>query len=82
MVASPTQTKAWIDLGDRLIPVELSLVDQFGQEEGGHALSVRRHHEQRVGVHWRGLAELAHADATLEDHLAMIDERDGSPRHS
>src|SRR5690606_33404417 len=37
--------------------------------------------EQGVGIHRIGLAQLAHAPAALEHHLAILDHRHGDTRH-
>jgi len=67
------ESEAGVDLGDVLIPVELLFIDEFGEQQRGHALGVGRGHKQRVGVDWIGLAEFFDADAALVDDLALVD---------
>ena len=66
----------------RRVPRQLALIDQLGEHQRRHRLGVRGDHEQRVGVDRRGAAELAHAEAAGEDHLAVLDQADDDAGHA
>ena len=63
-----------VDLRDRLVPAQLLLVHQLGEEERRHRLRVRRGDEERVRVDRVRLAQLVDAEAALVDDLAAVDE--------
>ena len=69
------QFECGIDVNDRLVPLQLLLVDEFGKQQRRHTLRVRRSHKQNVLVDAFGLAEFAHSESTLVYNLAAIDER-------
>ena len=56
----------------RRVPGQLLRVDELGEHQRRQRLGVRRDHVLRVGVDSRGLAELAHAEATGEHDLAVL----------
>ena len=64
-----------VDLGDRLVPAQLLLVDQLARAAASScALVFDAIDEERVRVDLVGLAQLAHAEAALVDDLAVVDE--------
>src|ERR1039458_8703525 len=69
------QFECGIDVNDRLVPLQLLLVDEFGKQQRRHTLRVRRSHKQSVLVDAFGLAEFAHSESTLVYSLANNVER-------
>jgi hypothetical protein len=67
-------------LAHLVVPRELVLVDEHGQRGGGEGLGVGGDGEQGVGADRRRRAQLAYAPAARQDHLAVLDHRDGGAR--
>ncbi|MBK6332140.1 MAG: hypothetical protein IPF45_00010 [Thermomonas sp.] len=63
------------------VPVQLAGIDQLGQHQGGQRLGVGSDHETGVAIHRVRLAEIAHAVAARQHHLAVLHDADGHARH-
>ncbi|MNI38517.1 hypothetical protein D3C73_926640 [compost metagenome] len=62
----------------RIVPAQLALLHQRGQQRGGHRLAVGGDLEQRVLVD--AAAVTAHSFGVAIDHLAILDHRHRQPR--
>ena len=74
------ELERWVELRDRLVPAQLLLVDELGEQERRQRLRVRRGDEQRVRVDRVGLAQLLHAEAARPDDLPAVDEGEARRR--
>ena len=75
------QREAGIDVADAAVPRDLAVAHQARDDGRGQRLGDRRKLEDRVDVHGRGLADLAHAEGVEQDDLVAIDDRDREPGH-
>ena len=71
-----------VHVGDGLVPAQLLLVHELGEEQRRHCLGVGRGDEERIGVDLVRFAELLHPEAALEDDLPAIDQAEADARHT
>ncbi len=68
------EAEGGINLYDRLVPLQLTFVNQLGQQKGGHALGIRGDHIEGMGIGGGGLAEFAYTYAAFINDLSMVDQ--------
>ncbi len=66
-----------VDARDLGVPGELAFIHELGEQQRGQGLRVRCDHEEGVGGDGRSLADLTHAEATLEDDGVRREEAHG-----
>ncbi len=75
------QLEGGIEIGDARVPGDQPLAHQRRHDGRGDGLGEGGELEHGVGIDLAGLTGLAYAEPSEIDHLVLIDDGDGEPRH-